>query len=522
MAEAIAVRNLLYRFGIPADAGGQQTIAWLATQGINTAEAMSVVNDTVLKSLMKQLSTDAVSLPADQRPLQGVMVNSAITVSIFAVRWYCGQRGQTPDINLLNTLNHINARDFFRMAYDECRKYVVDMNKEIDFPSLSSEVTTNSPIYQKFKEEFQLVAQQERSSDGICTLGANIREDDDPVPWADVDMDRSVHDIANDIAPLAGKAFRDDEERIHKYLVLKAFKYAGSSFPAKYILTKEARPAIKAADAYYYPPADIELQHVEVEKDITKVKWYGEDRGLKFEKAVGKLRSGFLKLDNLGRSYTEEKKVLVLLNMLKFKNHEIQTAMLIVKGDKGQGGKAGNFELAQDFLKDAIPSAKDKKTVAIKAVETGGDEYPDDFDDEGRNLSEAERKDQCKPVSKQVWWNSYSQEKRNRIIADRARWNLNKPKKDKNGGGGGKGGGGGNEGNNNKTLKRKQQRAVKKIAKKEAKKAAKAATIAAIKAAKKKSNDSDDDDNSSSSDSDDEQPEDPASSIKGGKKQRKN
>ena len=63
MAEAIAVRNLLYRFGMPADAGGQQTIAWLATQGINTAEAMSVVNDTVLKSLMKQLSTDAVSLP---------------------------------------------------------------------------------------------------------------------------------------------------------------------------------------------------------------------------------------------------------------------------------------------------------------------------------------------------------------------------------------------------------------------------------------------------------------------------
>ena len=82
MAEAIAVRNLLYRFGIPADAGGQQTIAWLANQGINTAEAMSVVNDTVLKSLMKQLSTDAVSLPAGQRPLQGVPLGSMPTMPV--------------------------------------------------------------------------------------------------------------------------------------------------------------------------------------------------------------------------------------------------------------------------------------------------------------------------------------------------------------------------------------------------------------------------------------------------------
>ena len=74
MAEAIAVRNLFVRFGMPAGQGGNNTLTWLANQGINSAEAMSVTNDTVLKSLMKQLSTDVSgvgNLPGNQpRPIQ--------------------------------------------------------------------------------------------------------------------------------------------------------------------------------------------------------------------------------------------------------------------------------------------------------------------------------------------------------------------------------------------------------------------------------------------------------------------
>lgn len=33
MAELVAVRNLFTRFGVPAGAGGNRTLAWLATQG---------------------------------------------------------------------------------------------------------------------------------------------------------------------------------------------------------------------------------------------------------------------------------------------------------------------------------------------------------------------------------------------------------------------------------------------------------------------------------------------------------
>ena len=73
-------------------------------------------------------------------------------------------------------------------------------------------------------------------------------------------------------------------------------------------------------------------------------------------------------------------------------------------------------------------------------------------------------------------------------------------------------------------FKRKQQRAIRKLAsdtaKKAAKKAAKMATLAAIKSSKKKSDESDGDDSSSSSD--DDEPQDPATSIKGGKKARRN
>ena len=522
MAETIAVRNLLRRFGMPATAEGDRTVAWLATQGIDSATNMSIVNDTVLKSLLKQLASDARDLPADQRPVNNVVVTSAISVAIFGLRWYVLQRGQTADINLLQTMTHNNARDFFRLAYDECRNNTVDTSKAIDFPALGADVTKNSPTYQKFKEEFKLVADQELSSDGISTLGALLREEDNPMDWDDVDMSRSIHEIADDIVPFEGQANRDDNHRVHKYLVSKAFKYAGSSFPAKYMTTKNARQAIKDADDYYYPAADVELQFDDLEKEVRKVKWYGEHKGLTFEKCCGKLRSIFLRLDNIGRGYTEEKKVMVLLDMLKFKNQEITTAMIIIRGDKGAGGKNGDFELAQDYLKDHIPTAKDQKTVSIKAIDVAGDDYPDTFDEEGRTLSIEQRKEQCKPVAHTVWFNEYSQEKRDRIEADRIKFDLKKPGKkkgkggDKNGGGGDKDGGGG-KGDNKKTLKRKQQRAIKKLAAKEAKKAATKATIAAIKAAGKKPTESDDDDSSSS----DDEAEDPSTSIKGRKKAKK-
>lgn len=110
---------------------------------------------------------------------------------------------------------------------------------------------------------------------------------------------------------------------------------------------------------------------------------------------------------------------MVLLDMLKFKNQEITTAMIIIRGDKGANGKNGDFELAQDYLKDHIPTAKDQKSISIKAIDVAGDDYPDTFDEEGCTLSIEQRKEQCKPVAHTVWFNTYSQEKRDRIEADR-------------------------------------------------------------------------------------------------------
>ena len=42
--------------------------------------------------------------------------------------------------------------------------------------------------------------------------------------------------------------------------------------------------------------------------------------------------------------------------------------------------------------------------LTLFTVETEGDDYPDNFDDEGRTLTEAQRKEQCKPVAGNVWY----------------------------------------------------------------------------------------------------------------------
>ena len=104
MAEAIAVRNLFRRFGIPANAEGDRTIAWLASQGVDSGPSLSIINDTVLKSLLKQLASDARDLPADERPLNTVVVTSAISVAIFG--WCHAYEGMGSCVEGTTGANH--------------------------------------------------------------------------------------------------------------------------------------------------------------------------------------------------------------------------------------------------------------------------------------------------------------------------------------------------------------------------------------------------------------------------------
>ena len=99
--------------------------------------------------------------------------------------------------------------------------------------------------------------------------------------------------------------------------------------------------------------------------------------------------------------------------------------------DASDADRQDKYLLPLPRKKKCIPTAKDQKSISIKAIDVAGDDYPDTFDEEGRTLSIEQRKEQCKPVAHTVWFNTYSQEKRDRIEADRIKFNLKKPGKKK-------------------------------------------------------------------------------------------
>lgn len=515
--EADLVRQCLIRYGIADTDDG--TLYWLMeTNGLNDAAALSMCSGEVLKSVLKQMQTASEKtqavrdggIAANRRPSPTVRNVSALTVVLWAVQWYIYQHGQVADEDVLAKVNHDNARDFFRRAY-QARGEKEASTGDIDLPALSVDARPNSLPYRLFREETKIVLNDEVSHNGIGSLAIVLRDEDDPTDWDDVDMSLDLHEIANLIAPLAGKAWREDEQRVHKFLISKAFKYAGGSFPAKYNQTREARKPIQDADKYYYPKSDIEDQVEAIEGFINRLHWKGDDTGHPYVKVVGLLRKYFQQLDDIGRGYTEEKKVRTLIKMMKFQDQKITTSIMLIESDKGANGKASDFELAQDFLKNAIPVPKDKRgTVKIKAVDTlKEDDYPATWDEEGRGLSEAQRRDQCKKVSDDIWY-GYSVEKRRRISSDRKTFGISVE---------GVGKKGGRNGGNDSTEKRKYLRKIKKLKKQanKAKSSAEKATeeskaakaqLAAIQSAQG---------NDSSSSSEDEDDPDPSNSIKGRK-----
>ena len=86
---------------------------------------------------------------------------------------------------------------------------------------------------------------------------------------------------------------------------------------------------------------------------------------------------------------------MVLIAAIRTKTEELRITIHSINDDSGPNGKANNFEEAAKYIAKYIPDAKETKLL-IKALDTkvGGRDYLDSWDDEGRSLSEAERKAQ--------------------------------------------------------------------------------------------------------------------------------
>jgi hypothetical protein len=135
-----------------------------------------------------------------------------------------------------------------------------------------------------------------------------------------------------------------------------------------------------------------------------------------------------VRLNNLGRSWTETKKVITLIDAMKYRNHKMDSAIVFIENDHED--RYNNFENAVDVLKHAIPIAKDPLR-SLKAVETakgGDDDYPKEWDDAGRFLTDAQRKSEAQVVPFGVY-KEYSPAKRARITSDRKRFGITVGKK---------------------------------------------------------------------------------------------
>lgn len=416
--------------GVEADTG---TIYWLATtMKLNSARMLSRMNKATTDSVFKRLVKDAedVTIPEGRRPRNTVEVMSVITTVASAVKYYA-DRGVPLTIELLEMIHHRKAVNFFdRVNYSS--KADVDGDAKIDLPVLPANIAINSVQFHDWMDGVKGKLEATKSVDGVGTAYATLRENVEPLEWADVDVTEQLDVIADKICPLGGMVHHQDQKRLYA-AISDACKHAGQSFVDKHQRDKDGRSCWLEIRRHFYPPRDTDEQVDEVEKSIRTTYFKGPDTGHNFERVVGKHRKLHVRLDNLGRSWTEKKKVKHLIDAMKYRNSMVDMAIVFIRNEHDD--KHNNFENAVDHLKKAIPVAKDslRGKMGLKAVETakgGDDEYPKDWDHAGRSLTDAQRKSEAQIVPFWVW-KKYPPDKKERITSDRIRFGI-KPNEKRN------------------------------------------------------------------------------------------
>ena len=416
--------------GVEADTG---TIYYLVTTlGLNSATTLSEMNKANTDSVFKRLVKDAenVTIPEERRPRSTIRVMGAITTVVSAVKYYA-DRGVPLALELLEMIHHRNAVNFFK-RYKMSRKADVDGDVKIDLPVLPANIAINSVQFHDWMAGVKIKLEASKSVDGVGTAYATLRENVEPLEWADVDVTEQLDVIADKICPLGGIVHHQDQKRLFAALS-DACKHAGQSFVDKHERDNDGRNCWLDIRRHFYPPKDTDEQVDEVEKSIRTTYFKGPDTGHNFERVVGKHRKLHVRLDNLGRSWTEKKKVKHLIDAMKYRNNMVDMAIVFIRNEHDD--KHNNFENAVDHLKKAIPVAKDslRGKMGLKAVETakgGDDEYPKDWDHAGRSLTDAQRKSEAQIVPFWVW-KKYPPDKKERITSDRIRFGI-KPKEKRN------------------------------------------------------------------------------------------
>ena len=414
--------------GVEGDTG---TIYYLVTTlGLNSAKTLYGMD---IDSVFERLAKDArdITIPEERRPRNTVEVMSAITTVVSAVKYYA-DRGVPLTIELLEMIHHRKAVNFFdRVNYSS--KADVDGDVKIDLPVLPATVRINSVQFHDWMDGVKVKLEATQSVDGVGTAYATLRENVAPLDWADVDVTEQLDVIADKICLLGGTVHRQDQKRLHAALG-DACKHAGRSFVDKHQRDNDGRSCWLEMRRHFYHPRAIENQVDEVEKRIRTTYFKGPDTGHSYERVVGIHRKLHVLLDHLGRSWTETKKVITLIGAMKHRTNRMDMAIFLIESDQdGVDAKYNNFEKAVDFLKNAIPVAKDSLR-GLKAVETakGGDDYyRKEWDHAGRFLTDAQRKSEAQFVPFSVY-KEYTPDKKARITSDRIRFGIKPKAKRKN------------------------------------------------------------------------------------------
>ena len=432
MAERLRTEALFKLYGCIGDDGVEAdtgTIYWLATtMGLDSARALcgidrgygmdKVIIDHVFKCLVKD--AEDITIPEERRPRSTEKVMRALTTVVSAVNYYA-DRGVPLTIELLEMMHHRNAVNFFN-RFSHSRKADVDGDAKIDLPVLPANVARNSVQFHDWMDGVKVKLEATQSVDGVGTAHATIRENVAPLEWADVDVTEELDAIADKICPLGGTVHHWDQKRLYVAL-FDACKHAGESFVDKHQRDMDGRSSWLEIRRYFYPPRDIEDQVDEIEKRIRTTYFQGPDTGYSYERVVGIHRKMHVRLNNLGRSWTETKKVMTLIDAMKYRNNMMDMAIVFIENDHDD--KYNNFENAVDFLWQAIPVAKDplRGLKAVKTAKGRDDDYPKEWDHAGRFLTDAERKSEAQFVPFTVY-KEYTPGKKARITSDRIRFGI--------------------------------------------------------------------------------------------------
>ena len=178
------------------------------------------------------------------RPRSGVRFMDAVNTVVVGVKYYA-DRGVPLGIGLLNKMNHTKAVNFFRrVAHKRKSSSSSDAKPKLDLPVLPSSTAVNSLKVQRWDEELSIKLGEVPSEDGVGTLKALVRENDDPKDWADVDVTDDLDTIADEICPFGGTVHRADQKKFHSAMV-DACKHAGRSWVDDTKRTSNGRKAYK-------------------------------------------------------------------------------------------------------------------------------------------------------------------------------------------------------------------------------------------------------------------------------------